>query len=169
MRRILRVLALVGAVLPMGGCEYGASLLAGEAPAWGSTEAVRSLPGINGRLEWSGLQSEVQGRSTVVARTQEEWGQLWRRVAQDPPAPLPAGWMAVGVFAGLQNTGGHSVEILDAAPIRRAEFTAIERFVVTYRIVLPPAEGVAPQAQTSPWAIRLMRDTPTRVEFERVS
>jgi hypothetical protein len=156
----------IGLLLPLGGCQWGASFLAGEPPAWDGT--LQKMPGIDGRLEWSGQQSEIQGRLTMVARTQEEWDEMWRRAAQPPPAPLPEGWMAVAVFAGLQNSGGTAVRIEQAGGPWRANYSAVERMLVTYRISQPPSDAIVTQAQASPWAIRLVRATPLRVEFERL-
>lgn len=162
-----RAALLLGLAAPLAGCEWGAGLLAGEPPAWGGTTAS-SRPGIDGRLEWEGQQSEIQARATLVARTQEEWAELWRRTAQEPPGPLPRGWMAVAVFGGVQNSGGYRVQVLDVVRARRSDVTQIERMLATYRISTPPPGGATSQAQTSPWAIRLVQDTPLRVEFERV-
>ncbi|WP_207478151.1 protease complex subunit PrcB family protein [Arenibaculum pallidiluteum] len=167
MPRLLRAAALAAAVAALGGCGSTAALLAGEPPVWGSGQRPGALPGIGGRLDWSGVQSEVQGRVTVTARTEEEWQGLWRQVAAPAPGPLPPGWMAVAVFAGVQSGGGFAVEIVDAAVLRRIDFP--DTLQVTYRIKAPAAGALTSQELTSPWAVRLVRDTPARPDFERIT
>lgn len=58
--------------------------------------------------EWKGQNSGVHNEATVVAKTQEEWAQLWDATFSNiwpvpqPPA-LPEGKMAIGIFAGQRS------------------------------------------------------------------
>lgn len=164
LRPALPALALTLCVALLAGCEWSASLLTGESPAWGSgTASAEQTPGIGGQFEWQGQQAEVQGRAFAVARTGEEWQALWSRTAMQPPGPLPQGWMAVAVFAGTRQTGGYGVEVVSMDAV--AQTGAPDRLRVSYRIQPPPGDAMVTQALTSPWAIRIFPARQGEVQF----
>ena len=102
-----------------------------------------------------GQQSGVEERREVVVRTAAEWKVLWRQHAPDLPAPAVDfdKAMVVGVFAGVRNTGGHSLKI-----------TAIDReganLVVSWHETRPPADAIVSQVLTFPFhLVRIERST----------
>lgn len=97
-----------------------------------------------------GFYSGVRQPLKVVARTQDQWADLWRQhtsIKSHPP-PLPhvdfATEMVVGVFLGEGRTGGYEVEI-----------TKIEQHKLElrlyYREISPPPDAVVTQALTQPY------------------
>lgn len=92
-----------------------------------------------------GDQSGIEQRREVIVRTAGEWQAVWKEHRPDEPPP-PVDFsksMAIGVFAGLRNTGGYSVAI-----------TSIERtgdgIVVTWKESRPGAQDITPQVLTFP-------------------
>ncbi|HSK41000.1 MAG TPA: protease complex subunit PrcB family protein [Arenibaculum sp.] len=161
---VLRPAVLILSAALLAGCEWSASLLTGEPPAWGSgTAMAEQTLGVDGEFDWQGQQAEAQGRAFGIARTGDEWQALWSRTGTQAPGPLPRGWMAVAVFAGTRPTGGYSVEIvsMDAA----AQTGAPDRLRVSYRIQAPPGDAMVTQALTSPWAIRVFPALQGEVQF----
>ena len=60
-------------------------------------EAARTPPGIDGHFEWTGVQAGVQGRTTLIART-ERWRDMWQLAPRLLPVPCPrAGWESAGL------------------------------------------------------------------------
>jgi hypothetical protein len=149
------------------GCEWAGSALTGEAPFWAGSApgqgGARARPGIDGEVRWSGQQAAVQGRALLAARTDEEWRRIWELAGEEPPGPLPDGWMAVAVFAGVRDTGGHSVEIGTVGP--EEETGMPPRVHAVYRIREPAPDAMVTQALTSPWAVRIVPELPGPVRF----
>lgn len=162
LRRAVLSLGLVCATSILAGCEWSGSLLSGEPPAWSARTGV---PGIEGRTVWQGTQSGITEAAQLMARSPGEWGNLWQRIGEPPPGELPQGTMAVAVFAGLRNTGGFTVEIASPIQERAGETVTVTRVVVPFTIKAPPADAMVSQAQTTPWAVRLIEAYPGRVEF----
>jgi SH3-like domain-containing protein len=158
-----RDLLLLGAAMLVPGCEWAGSALTGEPPFWPGDAAARTGTGIAGEVEWSGQQAGAQGRVHLAARTEEEWRRIWDLTGQEPPGPLPEGWMAVAVFAGARSTGGHSVGIRSVEPVQRSGSPPEVR--VVYRIRAPAQDAMVTQALTSPWAVRIVPELPGPVRF----
>ncbi len=109
---------------------------------------------------WQGDRSQAFERAYVVARTQQEWTDLWSRVGEPAPADLPGDQMAVGVFLGPRDTGGYGVAI-DTVRQDGGDI------VVGYHEHVPgPAQAVA-QMQTSPYAVRLLPKAAGATKFQR--
>src|SRR6218665_3153701 len=93
----------------LGACEVTAdpvlTFLAGEHE---NQEGTPSL------FSWNGTNANTSVAENVVARTEEEWQALWKRVQRPAPGKLPAGKMAVAVFLGQKPTAGYGVEISSA-------------------------------------------------------
>lgn len=143
---------LAAALFLLGGCQT----------TDGTAEATRPLvpadaaPG----TYWRGDHSQAFERAYVVARSPQDWAELWARVGDPAPAPLPDDRMAVAVFLGPRDTAGYAVTI-ERAELRDGAL------LVGYRERVPgPAQAVA-QMQTSPYAIRLLPRTPGAPIFQR--
>lgn len=109
---------------------------------------------------WQGDRSQAFERAYVVARTPQEWTELWSRVGEPAPADLPGDRMAVGVFLGPRDTAGYGVAI-DTV---RQEGSDI---IVGYHERVPgPTQAVA-QMQTSPYAVRLLPKAAGATKFQR--
>ncbi len=108
--------------------------------------------------EWRGQHSRVVDETSIVAATQVEWVGLWRRVGREPPARLPDGTVAVGVFLGQRPTAGYLIEIVSA--VRSGE-----AFVVIYAERAPT--GPALMVLTYPYLIRLFPDSKFAVKVEK--
>ena len=109
---------------------------------------------------WQGDRSQAYERAYVVARNPQDWSDLWARVGEAAPLPLPGDRMAVAVFLGPRDTGGYGVSINSA----RASGGDI---VVGYRERVPgPAQAVT-QMQTSPYAVRLIPLVNGAAKFQR--
>jgi hypothetical protein len=167
--RALGYIALTGVLLTATACGSVTNLLAGEPLSNGVTPAAARppLPGIDGRLDWNGQQSAAQSRIFLTARNDAEWRDMWHLAATKPPGPLPDGWIAVGVFLGMRNTGGYGVAIRDVAmqqiqPQR-------DQLTVSYDEKVPATGMAVSQALTSPWAIRLIRATDAPIRFARAN
>lgn len=158
-------LALLSLCL-LAGCEWSASLVAGEPPAWPGTQAQVPVSGIGGRVAWQGQQAETQGRSFVVAETEEQWQGMWRKAGTEAPGPLPRGWVGFGVFAGVRDTAGYDVEIVSVERIRMTSLP--DRLRASYRIRRPASDATVAQVLTSPWAIRIDRIDPAPVAFVQI-
>jgi hypothetical protein len=156
----------LAALCLLSACEWSASLVTGEPPAWSGTQTAAPAAGIGGQVAWQGQQAETQGRSFAVAETQEQWQELWRRAGAEAPGPLPQGWLGFGAFAGVRQSGGHTVEIVS---VERVQVTGLpDRLRVSYRIQGPPSDGMAAQVLTSPWAIRIDSIDPAPADFVQV-
>ncbi|QCO02259.1 protease complex subunit PrcB family protein [Azospirillum argentinense] len=109
---------------------------------------------------WQGDRSQAYERAYVVARNPQEWNDLWARVGEAAPGPLPGDRMAAAVFLGPRDTGGYGVSIVSAR-------AAGGDVVVGYRERVPgPAQAVA-QMQTSPYAVRLIPMAAGAAKFQR--
>ncbi|WP_247886751.1 protease complex subunit PrcB family protein [Azospirillum sp. SYSU D00513] len=143
------------------------TLLLGAALALGACQTSGDGQPVSGNLlpadgeSWQGATSKAVERAQLLARTPEEWEELWARVGEPAPHPLPAGRMAAALFLGTRDTAGFSVAI-DSA-VRKGE-----DLVIGYHEQVPgPAQAVA-QMQTSPYAIRLLPTMDGRAVFKRV-
>lgn len=134
----------------------GACQTAPEVAASRSLLPADAAPG----TYWQGDRSQAFERAYVVARTPQEWEDLWSRIGEPPPAALPDDRMAVGVFLGPRDTAGYGVAI-DTVRQDGADI------VVGYHERVPgPAQAVA-QMQTSPYAVRLLPKVTGAAKFQR--
>lgn len=97
--------------------------------------------------QWKGQFCGVSAPETRTAKTPEQWEALWKDIGRPAPAVDLSGKMAVAVFLGERPTGGFRVQFLEPK-------TSKERVTLGYR-VLPP-KGMAIQAFTQPYAVRLL-------------
>ncbi len=109
--------------------------------------AARKEKLVSQDLQWKGQFCGVSVPGTRLAKTPAEWEALWKEIGRPAPAQDLKGQMAVAVFLGERPTGGFRVQFLEPK-------TAKERVTVGYR-VLPP-KGMAIQAFTQPYAVRLL-------------
>jgi len=154
------------------GCTPAMNLLAGEPLSNPEgAQATQTPPGINGHFEWSGVQASVQGRSTIIARTEQEWQDMWQLAATPAPGPLPQGWMGIGIFLGMRQTTGYSVVIegITEQVTTDHRFTeqglpASREMVISYGERVPSPGTMTAQMLTSPYVIRIIprSDWPTR-------
>ena len=154
------------------GCTPAMNLLAGEPLSNPEgAEAARTPPGIDGHFEWTGVQASVQGRATLIARTEQEWQNMWQLAATPAPGPLPQGWMGIGVFLGMRQTAGYSVVIegITEQVTTDQRFTqqglpASREMVISYGERAPAPGAMSAQVLTSPYVIRIVprSDWPTR-------
>ena len=154
------------------GCTPVMNLLAGEPLSNPEgAETAQAPPGIDGRFEWSGAQAGVQGRTTLIARTEQEWQDMWQLAATPAPGPLPQGWMAIGIFLGMRQTAGFSVAIegITEQVTTDQRFTqqglpASREVVISYGERAPAPGAMSAQVLTSPYVIRIVPriDWPTR-------
>ena len=168
----MNLAALAAVMLSAAGCTQVMNLLAGEPLSNDEgTQIAQAPPGIDGQFEWTGTQAGVQGRTTLVAKTEQEWRDMWQLTGNPAPGPLPAGWMAVGVFLGMRQTAGYSVAIegIGEQRVSDTRFTdkglpVSNELVISYGERAPKPMAMAAQVLTSPYVIRLVRrnDSPTR-------
>jgi hypothetical protein len=154
------------------GCTPAMNLLAGEPLSnLEGAETARTPPGIDGHFEWTGTQAGVQGRTTLIARNEQEWRDMWQLAATPAPGPLPQGWMGIGVFLGMRQTAGYSVAIegiteqvtTDQRFIQQG-LPASREVVISYGERAPAPGAMSAQVLTSPYVIRIVprMDWPTR-------
>lgn len=97
---------------------------------------------------YRGQLSAARQSATLVARSQQEWLDLWARIGEPPPTSLRDGQMAVAVLLGRRDTAGYAVTI-DGVRIEGDAAT------VQVREQVPgPAVPVA-QTLTAPYAVAL--------------
>jgi len=165
--------SVLGTVIVLAtGCTPAMNLLAGEPLSNPEgTQIAQAPPGIAGQFEWSGTQASVQGRTTIVARTEQEWQNMWQLAATPAPGPLPQGWMGIGIFLGMRQTAGYSVVIegVTEQVTTDQRFTeqglpASREMVISYGERTPPPGTMTAQVLTSPYVIRIVprSDWPTR-------
>jgi hypothetical protein len=165
--------SVLGTVIVLAtGCTPAMNLLAGEPLSNPEgTQIAQAPPGIAGQFEWSGTQASVQGRTTIVARTEQEWQNMWQLAATPAPGPLPQGWMGIGIFLGMRQTAGYSVAIegiteqvtTDQRFIQQG-LPASREVVISYGERAPAPGAMSAQVLTSPYVIRIVprMDWPTR-------
>lgn len=111
-----------------------------------------------------GEHSNLDDAAQIVAKTQEEWEQLWRKHAPDRPRPAVdfSKEMAVGVFLGSRPTAGYTLEIVGATESDGS-------LVVRYREARPSPGAMTAQVLTSPYHIVAVPFFPGGVKFEKSS
>src|SRR6185369_14205291 len=92
-------------------------------------------------MEWKGAFCPIDAPTQTVVQTQDEWEALWKKLDKPAPAADFTKFFAVAVFLGTEPTGGYGVS------------WQAKGNTVTYKIKKP--EGIAMQALTQPYAIKL--------------
>lgn len=97
-------------------------------------------------MEWKGQFCAVSAAEHVVVETPKDWEKLWKDIGKPAPQADFSKHFAVAVFLGHRRTGGYSV---------RWEEPKAEKGTLTVRYAVAPPEGMAMQALTQPWDVRL--------------
>ncbi len=112
-----------------------------------------------------GTQSGMRGEGYYVARTEEEWQNLWKEHTSTqlprPPAPN-VGWatqMVVGVVIGARPSAGYTVDI---ASVERQAGKLVVRVVETK----PDPKNPQATVVTRPFCFLAIPRTDDRVEFQ---
>jgi hypothetical protein len=112
------------------------------------------------KMEWRGASCPIALPQTLVVRDAAGWDKLWKDVLnQDAPKVDFTKHLAAAVFLGVRNTGGYSVEFLEPVEDARG---------MTLRYRVHPPKGMAIQAFTQPYAIRLYPKTDLPVKLEEL-
>jgi len=95
-----------------------------------------------------GDQSNMDDAAQVVAKTQQEWQQLWQKHTPDRPRPAVdfSKEMVVGLFLGSRPTAGYILEIVSAVQDNGS-------LVVKYRESIPQRGSMTAQVLTSPYHV----------------
>jgi len=111
-----------------------------------------------------GDHSNMDDAAQLVAKTAQEWQQLWKKHTPDRPRPAVdfSKEMVVGVFLGSRPTAGYILEIVSAAQDNGS-------LVVKYRESIPPRGTMTAQVLTSPYHIVAVPFFPGGVKFEKVA
>jgi len=111
-----------------------------------------------------GDQSNIESATQVLARTEAEWQEWWRRHAGERERP-PVDFnreMVVGVFMGSRPNAGYSTTILSSMEVKGV-------LVVRYTETIPPRDAVTAQILTFPYhLVAIPKATVTDVKFEKV-
>jgi hypothetical protein len=111
-----------------------------------------------------GDHSNMDDAAQVVAKTPQEWQQLWQKHTPDRPRPAVdfSKEMVVGVFLGSRPTAGYVLEIVSAAQDNGS-------LVVKYRESLPQRGTMTAQVLTSPYHLVAVPFFPGGVKFEKTA
>ena len=126
-------------------------------PAAGAPQSTTTAPAMK-TLD-KGDHSNVDDSLQMVAKSAQEWQQLWQKHAPDRQRPTVdfSKEMVVGVFLGSRPTAGYTLEIVSATQDGG-------KLTVRYRETSPPRDAMTAQVLTSPYVIRIIRrsDWPSR-------
>ena len=111
-----------------------------------------------------GDHSNMDDAAQLVAKTAQEWQQLWQKHTPDRPRPAVdfSKEMVVGVFLGSRPTAGYILEIVSAAQDNGS-------LVVKYRESIPQRGMMTAQVLTSPYHIVSVPFFPGGVKFEKAA
>lgn len=111
-----------------------------------------------------GEHSNMDDAAQVVARSPQEWQQLWQKHTPDRPRPAVdfSKEMVVGVFLGSRPTAGYVLEIVSATPDSGT-------LVVRYREATPRPGAMTAQVLTSPYHLVTVPFFPGNVKFEKAA
>lgn len=111
-----------------------------------------------------GEHSNMDDAAQVVAKTPEEWQQLWLKHTPDRQRPAVdfAKEMVLGVFLGSRPTAGYVLEIVSATQDNGT-------LVVRYRESAPPRGAMTAQVLTSPYHLVAVPFFPGGVKFEKAA
>lgn len=126
-----------------------------------------TLLDFSGFKNWGGSQAAVQGFNTVIARTEDDWKQLWSMTGAPAPWPMPQGIMAVGIFLGERPSEGYVARI---STIRQVEETdSLMITYIEYKPRLSPlvntGEADPNRPKASPWVIYQLPMTQGPIRF----
>ena len=109
-----------------------------------------------------GDQSNMDDAAQVVAKTQQEWQQLWQKHTPDRPRPAVdfSKEMVVGLFLGSRPTAGYILEVVSAVQDDGS-------LVVKYRESIPQRGSMTAQVLTSPYHVVAVPFFPGGVKFEK--
>jgi len=126
-------------------------------------QAAGSPPAPPMRTIERGADSAVDSARQVIARTSEEWAELWHQHAWDRPMPAVdfAHEMVAGVFMGTRPTAGFSIEIVGT---RQEQGT----LVVEYRETRPGRDTITAQVITAPYHLVAIPQFAGAVAFRKV-
>jgi hypothetical protein len=101
-------------------------------------------------MEWKGAFCPVTEPTQIVASTPPEWTALWVKLGKPAPQADLKKFFAVGVFLGMQPTGGYGIAWKSAGN------------TVHYKVKKP--EGMAIQALTQPYVVKLFPKAPGEIK-----
>jgi hypothetical protein len=113
-----------------------------------------------------GFSSGIRERKFVVAKTEQEWQDLWRahgaKVSppKEPPSVDFEKEMVVAVFLGERHSGGYRIEI-----VRIEEDLQNRQLTVGWRETKPPPGAMTIQALTQPYQIVKLKTSEFPVAF----
>jgi hypothetical protein len=109
-----------------------------------------------------GEHSNMDDAAQVVAKTQQEWEQLWQRHAPERSRPAVdfSKEMVLAVFLGSRPTAGYALEIVSATQNGGT-------LVVRYRESAPARSAMTAQVLTSPYHFVAVPFFPGSVKFEK--
>jgi hypothetical protein len=138
-----------------------AALLQPPGAAW-AAHPTTTAPAM--RTIDKGDQSNMDDAAQVVAKTQQEWQQLWQKHTPDRPRPAVdfSKEMVVGLFLGSRPTAGYILEIVSAVQDDGS-------LVVKYRESIPQRGSMTAQVLTSPYHVVAVPFFPGGVKFEKVA
>jgi hypothetical protein len=110
-----------------------------------------------------GEHSNLDDAAQVVAKSPQEWQELWQKHTPDRPRPAVdfSKEMVVGLFLGSRPTSGYMLEIVSAT---QSDGT----LVVRYRESVPSRGTMTAQVLTSPYHIVAVPFFPGGVKFEKM-
>lgn len=98
------------------------------------------------KMEWKGQFGGREQGAAVIVEDRAGWEKLWQELGKTAPEADFGKHFAIAVFMGSRNTGGYTV-VWEEPKEEKG------RTVVRYKIQDP--KGMAMQALTLPWAVRL--------------
>jgi hypothetical protein len=111
-----------------------------------------------------GEHSNMDDAAQIVAKTAQEWEQVWQKHTPDRPRPAVdfSKEMVIGIFLGSRPTAGYTLEIVSAT---QSDGT----LVVRYRESAPARDAMTAQVLTSPYHLVAVPFFPGGVKFEKTS
>lgn len=122
-----------------------------QAPAQRNTQPISPItlkePPLMESNDWKGPFCAVSVPSHRIARTTDEWKDIWMKIGETPPGlPDFKDYFAVAVFLGMRNTGGYGVKWLEP----EASGSVL---TISYQEIKP--RGLSMQVITQPYAVKL--------------
>lgn len=101
---------------------------------------------------------DVEGWTTAI--THSDWKILWKSLGLEPPASFRDGLVGVGIFLGIQQSGGFGIRI-------DSQENENGKFVVRYSKVEPGPNAIVTMAFTAPYVIWTIIDPGVEVIVEK--
>jgi len=112
--------------------------------------------------EWRGQYCGVAEPDARVIGDLREWEKLWREAfSKTFPAVDFGKHLALAVFLGTQRTGGYSIEFLEPLADK-------DNAILRYKLHAPSARQFVTQAFTQPYAVKLYKKSPLKVQVLEV-